>query len=114
MKTVRLMHPWCMRWRGNASVDAEALRGPRVAVLSPLCRLSVADPGLLDAVRDRCTRATLPRGFKCLDVRVEKAPDHALVLHAAFGRLGLEEEDAPRAQGDGDLDRVFLENELLR
>jgi hypothetical protein len=47
-------------------------------------------------------------------VCVEQPPDHPLILRVVLARLALEELDAAPAQGDGDLDAVFAEDELLR
>jgi hypothetical protein len=47
-------------------------------------------------------------------VRVEQPPDHPLILGIVLARLVLEELDAAPAQGDGDLDAVLAEDQILR
>jgi hypothetical protein len=48
-----------------------------------------------------------------LCVRVEKPTDHALVLWVVLPRFALKELDAALAQGDGHLDPLLPEDEVV-
>lgn len=47
-------------------------------------------------------------------IRIQQAPDHALILRIVLLGLALEEFDAAFAQGNGDLDALIPEDKILR
>ena len=50
----------------------------------------------------------------CIDIRVEQATNHPLILCVASGSRGLEEFDALLAERDRDLDIFVPKRQLLR
>src|SRR5258708_2612126 len=107
-----VMRRYCARWRARCFGLCRSVSTHPSAPLQRLHGLLVGSSRLGHMVAGAITlRRT--RRLEGFDVRVQEPANHALVLHAAFFRLGLAEEDASRAQRDRDLERVFLEYQSL-